>query len=208
VFALDTLSSIDENGGENAGGIVYANVVNNLSENITPHADHSMPITWTTTKSPDFKVSDPFKSLSTFKRRPARHEQFMPDAEPETGSLQGQLELGNEQQGIILQPQAGNRSNSGPSQQIPRLEPENDRTARPHLTRSGLGNRAKSYPDPRSKRLGGPSGDRDREKQAKPRTNASSSNPPPQGPVGSCHPWISQRSRAKKKQETNQMNNR
>jgi hypothetical protein len=188
VFALDTLSIVDENVGENAGGIVNANVVNNLLENITAHADHSTPITWTTTKSPDFTVSDPFKSPSTLKRRPARHEQSMPDAEPETGSLQGQLELGNEQQGIILQPQAGNRSDSGPSQQIPQLEPENDRTVSPHLTRSGLDSRAKSCADPRSKRLGGPLGDGDREKQAKPRTNSFSSTPTPKVPCEAAIP--------------------
>jgi hypothetical protein len=183
MFALDTLSNV---GGENVGGIVDANVVDanvpnvvNSSKNRTPHADHSTPITWTTMKSQDFTVSVPFKSLSTFKGRPDWHEQFMPDAEPETRSLLGQLELGNEEQGISLQPQMGNRSNSGPSQQIPCLEPKNNRTISPHLTRSGLGSRAKSCPDPRNKRLGGSVGDGDREESTKTCTNASSYTPPP-----------------------------
>ena len=37
---------------------------------------------------------------------------------------------------------------------MPCLEPENDRTCGPHLTRGGSGSRAKPCPDSRNKRLG------------------------------------------------------
>jgi hypothetical protein len=162
--------NVDENADENADGNINENDATDVLENIGSDSDqnislenHPITTTWTPTESPDFTVSDFFKSPSTFKRRPAQREQPMRDAMLETCSLQGQLDLETIENKSSSQPQAGNRSDSGQSQRAQRLEQNNDQGAKPHLTKSRVGNRAKSCPSPGKGRPGGPLGNKSRE---------------------------------------------
>jgi hypothetical protein len=142
------------------------------------HCWFAQPTYWTPTESPYFTVSDFFKSPSTFKRRPAQRQQPRRDAKLETCLLQGQLELETTQSENGSQPQGGNRSDVGQIQRAQSLERNRDLGARPHPTRSGVGSRAKSCPNPEKGGPGGPLGNKSREQQVKPRTNPFSVTPP------------------------------
>jgi hypothetical protein len=162
---------------ENDATDVLKSIGSDSDQNISLE-NHPITTTWTPTESTDFTVFNFFKSPSTFKRRPVQREQPMQDAKLEARSLQGQLELETIQNKSSSQPQAGNRSDSGQIQRAQCLEQNNDQGAKPHLTRSGVGSRAKSCPNPGKGRPGGPLGNKSREQQVKPRTNSFSVTPP------------------------------